>query len=136
MICFILRSSFSVLRSSFSLPPKPYTFPVQPTESEVSVYSFILRLLPCLLLVSPVLAAEPKPAEPVPPSPYADLKARFIGPAICSGRVVAIAVHPQDHNQYYVAAASGGVWKTVNAGTTWTPVFDNEGSYSIGDIVL
>ena len=38
--------------------------------------------------------------------------------------------------KYYVAVASGGVWKTVNAGTTWTPVFDNEGAYSIGAVAL
>ena len=55
-------------------------------------------------------------------------------PAVTSGRVAALAVHPKDRGRYYVAAASGGVWKTVNAGITWTPVFDNEGSYSIGAI--
>ena len=46
------------------------------------------------------------------------------------------AVDPNDRAKYYVAVASGGVWKTVNAGTTWTPVFDGEGSYSIGAIAL
>jgi photosystem II stability/assembly factor-like uncharacterized protein len=45
-------------------------------------------------------------------------------------------VHPGDRSHYYVAAASGGVWKTTNAGTTWTPIFDGEGSYSIGTVVL
>jgi photosystem II stability/assembly factor-like uncharacterized protein len=50
--------------------------------------------------------------------------------------VVGFAVDPRDRGHYYVAAASGGVWKTTNAGTTWTPVFDNEGSYSIGVVVL
>jgi len=50
--------------------------------------------------------------------------------------VIAFAVHPQNRAHYYVASASGGVWKTVNAGTTWTPVFENEGSYSIGAIAL
>jgi photosystem II stability/assembly factor-like uncharacterized protein len=61
---------------------------------------------------------------------------RSIGPAFISGRVIAFAVHPNDRSHYYVAVASGGVWKTINAGTTWTPVFDNEGSYSIGAITL
>ncbi|HLM59465.1 MAG TPA: hypothetical protein VK308_01555, partial [Pyrinomonadaceae bacterium] len=46
------------------------------------------------------------------------------------------AVDPNDRSKYYIAVASGGVWKTVNAGTTWTPVFDGEGSYSIGAIAL
>ena len=64
------------------------------------------------------------------------LKLRSIGPAFTSGRVVGFAVDPNNPARYFVAAASGGVWKTINNGTTWTPVFDNEGSYSIGAIVL
>src|SRR5262245_31186167 len=64
------------------------------------------------------------------------LKFRSIGPAVASGRVVGFAVHPRDRSHYYIAVASGGVWKTTNAGTTWTPVFDNEGSYSIGYVAL
>ena len=85
---------------------------------------------------------EPKREEPRrPPDPmsaatFAGLRLRSIGPAFTSGRVCSIAVDPTDHSRYFVGVASGGVWKTMNAGTTWTPVFDNEGSYSIGTIVL
>ena len=61
---------------------------------------------------------------------------RSIGPAFTSGRVIGFAVDPKNPAHYFVAVASGGVWKTINAGNTWTPVFDNEGSYSIGAIVL
>src|SRR5204862_7099092 len=61
---------------------------------------------------------------------------RAIGPALTSGRVIAFAVNPSDSTEYYVAAASGGVWKTSNAGTTWTPLFDRQGSYSIGAVAL
>ena len=68
--------------------------------------------------------------------PLAGLRLRSIGPALTSGRVGDIAVHPRDKKIWYVAAASGGVWKTTNAGTTWTPIFDNEASYSIGTLVL
>jgi photosystem II stability/assembly factor-like uncharacterized protein len=50
--------------------------------------------------------------------------------------VADFAVHPRNRGLYYVAAASGGVWKTTNAGTTWTPIFDDQGSYSIGTVVL
>src|SRR5688500_9337040 len=64
------------------------------------------------------------------------LRFRSIGPALTSGRIGDIAVHPTDKSIRYVAVASGGVWKTVNAGTTWTPIFDGEGSYSIGCITL
>jgi photosystem II stability/assembly factor-like uncharacterized protein len=67
---------------------------------------------------------------------FGGLKLRSIGPAVTSGRVVGFAVHPQDRGHYFVAAASGGVWKTINDGTSWTPVFDSEGSYSIGTVVL
>src|SRR4051812_7922108 len=66
----------------------------------------------------------------------AGLRLRAIGPGLMSGRVVGFAVHPEDRSRYYVAVASGGVWKTTNAGVSWTPVFDNEGSYSIGCVVL
>ncbi|HEY6334009.1 MAG TPA: glycosyl hydrolase [Blastocatellia bacterium] len=75
-----------------------------------------------------------KPAGPA--STFAGLKLRSIGPAVTSGRVVGFAVDPNDRSHYFVASASGGVWKTTNAGTTFTPVFDNEHSYSIGVIVL
>ncbi|HVL11434.1 MAG TPA: hypothetical protein VM529_02645, partial [Gemmata sp.] len=68
--------------------------------------------------------------------PLAAMKPRLVGPAVTSGRIVGFAVHPKDRSHYFVAVASGGVWKTTNAGTTWTPVFDNEGSYSIGCVVM
>ncbi len=102
-----------------------------------------MTLLPLPLLSLLLLAPDPaqpkttaaKPADPLAAA-LAGLKLRSIGPALTSGRVVGFAVHPTDRSHYYVAAASGGVWKTTNAGTTWTPVFDNEGSYSIGAVVL
>ncbi len=61
---------------------------------------------------------------------------RSIGPALTSGRVIDIAVNPDNPAEFYVAAASGGVWKTSNGGTTFTPVFDSQGSYSIGCVTL
>jgi photosystem II stability/assembly factor-like uncharacterized protein len=67
---------------------------------------------------------------------FSGLKFRSIGPAVASGRVMAIAVNPKNKFEYYVGVACGGVWKTVNDGTTWTPVFDKEGSYSIGWVAL
>lgn len=57
---------------------------------------------------------------------------RSIGPALTSGRISDIAVHPNNSREYIVASSSGGVWKTTNSGTTFKPVFDKEGSYSIG----
>ena len=64
------------------------------------------------------------------------LTMRSIGPALMGGRIADIAVHPDNDSIWYVAVGSGGVWKTTNAGVTWSPVFDNEASYSIGDVAI
>ncbi len=66
----------------------------------------------------------------------AGLRFRSIGPALTSGRISDIAIHPSAKSTWYVAAASGGVWKSVNAGTTWTPIFDDQGSYAIGALAI
>lgn len=64
------------------------------------------------------------------------LKFRNIGPALTSGRIADIAVNPDNFNEYYVAVASGGVWKTTNHGVSYQPIFDGEASYSIGSITI
>ena len=69
-------------------------------------------------------------------NPFDGLELRSIGPAFMSGRIADIAIHPHNENIWYVAVGSGGVWKTINSGTTWTPVFDNETSYSIGTVSI
>lgn len=61
---------------------------------------------------------------------------RSVGPAFNTGRVNDLAVDPWNRSTWFLVAASGGVWKTVNAGTTWEPVFDDQGSYSIGTVVI
>jgi len=70
------------------------------------------------------------------PDTYAGLTLRGIGPALMSGRISDIAVHPEDQSVWYVAVGSGGVWKTENAGTTFSPVFDGQPVYSIGCVTL
>lgn len=67
---------------------------------------------------------------------FSGLRFRSIGPALASGRVGDIAIHPRHKSTWYVAVHSGGVWKTVNGGTTWTPIFDNQPSYSIGALAV
>ncbi|MEM9782966.1 MAG: glycosyl hydrolase [Pseudomonadota bacterium] len=67
---------------------------------------------------------------------FAGLELRSIGPALMAGRIADIAIHPDDDNLWYVAVGSGGVWKTKNAGITWTPIFDDQPSYSIGCVAL
>lgn len=87
--------------------------------------------LPALPLPEPSASRDTMPADA-----FGGLKFRSIGPAMTSGRISSIAVNPHDGATYYIGAASGGVWKTINDGTTWTPVFDNEGSYSIGTVAI
>src|SRR6476619_3256987 len=76
------------------------------------------------------------PRDPMSSPTFNGLRFRSLGPAFTSGRVIGFAVDPHNASKYFVASASGGVWRTVNNGNTWTPVFDREGSYSIGAIVL
>ncbi len=64
------------------------------------------------------------------------LRARSIGPAMTSGRVMSIAVHPDNAAIMYVGTASGGLWKSISGGASWTPIMDREGSYSIGWVTL
>lgn len=79
---------------------------------------------------------EPEVKQPYNSATFSGLKFRNIGPALTSGRVADIAVNANHPMIYYVAAASGGVWKTSNAGTTYEPIFDGEGSYSIGCVTI
>jgi photosystem II stability/assembly factor-like uncharacterized protein len=74
--------------------------------------------------------------SPLNESALSGLGFRNIGPAIMSGRISDIAIHPTMRHVWYVAVGSGGVWKTENAGTTWTPIFDGQSSYSIGCLTL
>ena len=64
------------------------------------------------------------------------LKWRSVGPALTSGRISDLAINPNKPFEYYVAVASGGVWKTSNWGLDYIPVFDNESTYSIGCITI
>ena len=69
-------------------------------------------------------------------SSLSGLKFRSIGPSLTAGRVADIAVNPKNTSEYYLAVASGGVWKTSNSGNTYKPIFDGQSSYSIGCIAI
>jgi len=69
-------------------------------------------------------------------SSFGGLKWRSIGPAFTSGRIADFAVNPDNHSEWFIAVASGHVWKTTNNGTTFSPVFDGQKSYSIGVVVI
>ena len=99
---------------------------------------FILLVLVMSMVTLP--AVSKKNSSPIKnPSPltaetFSGLQFRNIGPALASGRISDVVIHPSDRATWYVAVGSGGVWKTSDAGTTWTPIFDRENSYSIGCI--
>ena len=100
-----------------------------------------------ILLLSTVcflsLSANAQRNKQAPPAKHyleevslSGLKFRNIGPAVTSGRVSDFAVNPNNPSEYYVATSSGGVWKTSNAGNTYEPLFDSQGSYSIGVVTM
>lgn len=72
----------------------------------------------------------------IDPSVVGGLNFRLVGPALTSGRIADIAIPVSNPNTWYVAAASGGVWKTTNHGTTFSPIFDSYGSYSIACVEI
>ncbi len=96
---------------------------------------FLFLTLMVTLLSYPGQAQKPDKAKGdtlITSSLVSGLKFRSIGPAWASGRIADFAVNPDNRAEYYVAVASGNVWKTENNGTTFNPVFDNYGAYSIG----
>jgi photosystem II stability/assembly factor-like uncharacterized protein len=84
-----------------------------------------------------IAGIEARPADqPNVTEKLKSLELREIGPAVMGGRIDDFAVVESNPNIVFVGVASGGVWKTTNNGTTWTPVFDKEGVSTIGDIAI
>ncbi|MBK9436438.1 MAG: glycosyl hydrolase [Chloracidobacterium sp.] len=122
-----LRGVLTVLNLRFLLSPLVLV-PLIASSSQAQI--------PVASATPTAVATQTPTPDPMAASVFSGLKFRPIGPAVTSGRVIAFAVDPGDRSKYYVAVASGGVWKTVNSGTTWSPVFENEGAFSIGAITL
>jgi len=98
-----------------------------------------LSILLFIILLSLNLFAQEESKEnkdPMNSSTFKGLKWRGIGPALTSGRISDFAFNPNNFSEYYVGVASGHVWKTTNAGTTYEPIFDNHGAYSIGCLAI
>ena len=127
LVCLLL---FSV-STYFAQRPTPPASPIPMPAGD----STKATVVPATPTPTPLSTPTPTP-DPFASAVFSGLKFRSIGPAVTSGRVIAFAVDPTDRTKYYIGVASGGVWKTVNAGTTWTPVFDNEGAFSIGAVAL
>ena len=100
----------------------------------------ILFLFVSILLISSSTLSQnedkEKDKDPYKSGTFNGLKFRSIGPAVTSGRVTDFAVNPNNYHEFYVAVACGNVWKTKNSGTTWEPVFDSYGSFSIGCVTI
>jgi photosystem II stability/assembly factor-like uncharacterized protein len=96
------------------------------------VGSAVLGLLAILCALH---ADERVLAQPLDPSLYADLRWRLIGPFRGGWGTVAEGV-PDDPAVYYLGNAAGGVWKTEDAGRTWSPIFDRAGTSSVGALAV
>ncbi|MDB4908230.1 MAG: hypothetical protein JWO05_3014 [Gemmatimonadetes bacterium] len=99
------------------------------------------------ILAAPLAAQQALPNRGAPAAPdsaaqakvasaSAGLRLRSIGPALTSGRIADVAMDPRDKRTWYVATAAGGVWKSTNNGVSFSPIFDGEGSFSIGTITV
>ncbi|HEY8298793.1 MAG TPA: hypothetical protein VIG32_12320 [Candidatus Baltobacteraceae bacterium] len=89
-----------------------------------------------VLAFVPFVLAATLGASAASETPYAHLSWRSIGPAVAGGRVAAVAGTASDPKLYYIGSAGGGVWKTVNGGATWSPVFEKQDVSSIGAVTI
>ena len=106
----------------------------------------LIRIMLCTFAASASCAASTgagrgRPASKADTGPMSEktfkpMKLRSIGPALMAGRIADIAIHPKDFSTWYIAVGSGGVWKTINSGTTWQPVFDKMPVYSTGSVTI
>src|SRR3954466_8607581 len=115
--------------------PSPATFggdmlrtPRMPSRALAPLALAALAAISTLTFIPSPAAAQ------IDPGMFAGMKARSIGPAAMSGRVAAIAGVESNPQVLYVGAAAGGVWKSVNGGLTWKPIFDDQPVASIGAI--
>ena len=118
-------------RLEIHLPMKrPDTTPL-PWQRRVC--ATILAALATLLAAAVASAAAP---DGLSADDLGALEWREVGSAAPSGRVTRFAVHPDDVRVIYVATASGGLWKSTNAGTTWDSIFEHQSTVSMGDVAL
>lgn len=100
-----------------------------------------MRLLTIIMIIAiltpPFLhAAKKDDSNAMTPELFSAMKLRNIGPAYMSGRIADIEVDSKNPSVWYIAVGSGGVWKTENAGITWTPIFDKQSVFSTGDVTI
>src|SRR3989449_6220357 len=110
---------------------------------QATVYSVLLSVALALPAPAPAQGRRPvKRPTDVAPRPVSgadslnNLRFRNLGPSVAGGRVAAVVGVPGDRNVYYVGAAAGGVWKTIDGGDSWEAVFKDQPTSSIGAVAL
>ena len=98
--------------------------------------AFGLVALLALGAAAPSLSAQGNAADQAAASPFERLRFRNIGPATMGGRIDDFAVLETNPSVFYVATATGGLWKTMNNGTTWESLFNDQDVVSIGDVAI
>ncbi|MHC4107660.1 MAG: WD40/YVTN/BNR-like repeat-containing protein, partial [Planctomycetota bacterium] len=96
----------------------------------------VLVLFALAALSAAAQAQRPEPDRVLQPQDLHALKWRSIGPANMGGRLAAIALAPDHARTYFIGYGTGGVWKTTNNGTTFSPVFDEQATASIGSLAV
>ncbi len=102
----------------------------------VAIFCAALIAIGALSFYQLRFSAEAQSASQINDATFKSLQFRSIGPAIMGGRIDDFAVVESNPSTMFVATASGGLWRTVNNGTTWEPLFDNEAFSSIGDVEI
>ncbi len=89
-----------------------------------------------ILLLLAVTTLHAQSATRMSMEVFRGLEFRSIGPSLTTGRISDLEIDPNDPNVWYLTVGSGGLWKTVNRGNTWIPIFDEYPSYSLGAVVV
>ena len=96
-----------------------------------------IAALRAAIIAACVVAALGAPAAAqTSAGPFRELDLRSVGPAVMGGRIHDVQALPNDPSTVYIAAATGGLWKSTNHGTTWTPIFDHEPTATFGVIAI